>query len=106
MLQDITHMGSRENLLGSNPGQDLILQYSNEKQVTDQTPPTFLVHSADDLAVPVENSISFYQALVFNKVASEMHIYPKGGHGYSLALDDGHIKNWSDLLVEWMESIK
>ena len=106
MLDDITHKGSRENLLGTNPGQDIILQYSNEKQVSAQTPPTFLVHSSDDLAVPVANSIRFYQALVSKNVPSEMHVYPEGGHGYSLALDDGRLKNWPDLLVRWLESLK
>ena len=53
--------------------------YSNDLQVNELTPPTFLVHSADDQAVPVENSILFYQALLKHEIACEMHLYPHGG---------------------------
>jgi len=96
------HVGSRENLIGKNPSQQLIDLYSNEKQVTAETPPTFLVHSEDDTTVPVQNTLMFYDALVQNKVKAEMHIFPGGGHGYGL--NNWTTKDyWFDRLREWME---
>jgi acetyl esterase/lipase len=105
MSGNFTHKGSRNNLLGEHPAPELIKKYSSELQVSPHTPPTFLVHSSDDLAVPVENSLRFYQALVKHGVSAEMHVYPNGGHGYSLALDDGHLKHWPELLVQWLENL-
>lgn len=107
MTDEITHMGSRNNLLGEAASQELQDYYSNELQVTEQTPATFLVHSSDDNAVPVENSLRFYQALLSNQVLEcEMHLYPHGGHGYSLALDDGHLRYWPELLAQWLDSLE
>jgi len=85
MTVPLTHLGSRNNLLGENADTTSIVRFSNELQVTQNTPPTFLVHSADDSAVPVDNSIHYFVALQNNKVRSEMHIYQSGGHGYGLA---------------------
>src|SRR5690606_26198209 len=67
-MDSITHMGSREKLLGKTASADLEKKYSNELQVTEDTPPTFLVHAGDDGVVPVENSLRFYEALRQNKV--------------------------------------
>ncbi|WP_309022160.1 alpha/beta hydrolase [Pelagicoccus sp. SDUM812002] len=100
-----THGGSRENLIGKSPTAELIELYSNEKQITPQTPPTFLVHSSDDKAVPIQNSLSFYQALLENEVDAEMHLYPYGGHGYSLAIGKGHLSDWPARCVAWMKSL-
>lgn len=100
-----THMGSRNNLIGKNPEKELAEMYSNELHVDAKTPPTFLVHSSDDEAVPVNNSILFYQALQREKVPSEMHIYPFGGHGYSLALDKGYLSTWTQSLAYWFKYI-
>lgn len=105
MFDDITHMGSRTNLLGENPTTEMIQSFSNELRVNNQTPPTFLIHSVDDKAVPIANSLRFYQALVNHSVPVEMHLYPHGGHGYSLAIDDGHLKVWPTLLSYWMSSL-
>ena len=71
----IGHIGSRDNLIGKNPSAQKIIEYSNELQVNSNTPPTFLVHASDDDAVKPQNSIAFYQALLKNHVAAEMHIY-------------------------------
>jgi len=101
-----THEGSRKALLGENPGDDLIEEFSNELQVSSTTPPTFIVHSTDDKAVPVENSLQFYQALKNNDVSCEMHIYPYGGHGYSLAIGKGHLQTWPDRLYEWLQAME
>src|SRR5690606_29054092 len=81
----VSHGGSRRNLLGETPSQEQVDFYSNELQVTAETPPTFLLHSGDDQAVPVENSLRFYRALIAHGVPAEMHLYPYGGHGYALA---------------------
>ena len=106
MMDDITHKGSRNNLIGDNPSTELIQAYSNELRVNKETPPTFLIHSVDDQAVPVANSLRFYQALIQNNVPVEMHLYPHGGHGYSLALDDGHLSQWPELLSQWLGSLQ
>jgi dipeptidyl aminopeptidase/acylaminoacyl peptidase len=97
------HVGSRENLIGKNPTQAQIDFYSNEKQVTPNTPPTFLVQAEDDDTVPVQNSLMFYDAMVQNKVKGEIHIYQAGGHGYGL--DNKTTKDeWFDRLTNWMDA--
>lgn len=88
MQNDITHKGSQISLLGNNPSQELLDSFSNEKRVTAQTPPTFLVHATDDTTVLPENSINFYLALKNNGVPAELHIYEKGGHGFGLGIKD------------------
>jgi len=96
------HVGSRENLIGKKPSQELIDLYSNEKQVTANTPPTFLVHAEDDDVVPVQNSLMFYDALLQNKVKAEIHIYQAGGHGFGL--HNWTTKDiWFDRLTNWMD---
>lgn len=79
-----THAGSKKNLLGDNPAPGLVRLLSNELQVTGQTPPTFLFHTAEDAAVPVENSLLFAEALARNHVPFALHVYPKGAHGIGL----------------------
>ena len=82
-------------------------EYFNiEKAVTEDTPPTFLVHAGNDPGVPVENSLRFFQALKYQGVPATMHIYPTGGHGFSLARDNLHLRGWTERLFEWMESLK
>lgn len=105
MLDNITHGGSRKNLLGENPTQELIHKFSNDEQVDENTPPTFIIHSGNDTAVPVENSIRMYQALVKNKVEATMHIFPKGGHGFSLGISNKNAPNWTPLAQEWLEGL-
>jgi len=97
------HRGSRDNLLGKNPDEKLIESLSNEKQVTDKTPPTFLFHTDADTGVPPENSILFYAALKKAKVPAEMHIYEKGPHGVGLAPKDPVLSTWPDLLAAWLK---
>lgn len=79
-----THAGSKKNLLGENPDPALVELLSNEKQVTKDTPPTFLFHTVEDPAVRVENSLEFAAALSRNGVPFSMHIYPTGRHGIGL----------------------
>jgi acetyl esterase/lipase len=103
--EDFQHSGSRINLLGEDADEELVKYYSNELQVTEDTPPAILIHSDDDKGVPVENSIAYYKALRANKVSSELHIYPYGGHGYSLAIGRGHLATWPDRVIEWIHYI-
>ena len=99
------HKGSRNALLGENPTEDLLRYFSNELQVTENTPPAFLVHSTDDPAVSVENSIDYYLALKKHNISAEMHIYPYGKHGYSLAIGKGHLSGWIERCTEWVKYI-
>ncbi len=101
MEQPYTHQGSRTNLLGPNPDPGLVESLSNELQVTAQTPPTFLFHTTDDAAVPVENSVNFYLALRKNKVPAEMHLYEHGAHGSGLGKDP-ILATWPDRLADWL----
>jgi acetyl esterase/lipase len=105
MNKAFTHMGSRTNLLGNNPDSSLVALYSNELQVTKQTPPGFLIHATDDKTVPVENSLRFYEAVKNNGVPVEMHIFPHGGHGFSLAIGKGELESWTDLLITWLRTV-
>ena len=104
--QMMTHKGSRKNLAGDK-NEPLIYDYfSNEEQVTDETPPTFLFHAADDPGVPVENSLAFFKACNDKGVQATMHIYPTGGHGFSLARKNKHLRGWTERMFEWMESLE
>ncbi len=105
MEKEVTHMGSRRNLLGELPIEELILQFSNETRVTENTPPTFIIHSGDDKTVPVENSIRMYKALVKNNVKTTMHIFPEGGHGYSLGKSKKSAPDWTELAENWLQSL-
>lgn len=102
MLEECMHVGSRDNLLGDNPDDELAALYSAERNVNEQTSPTILVHASDDKAVPSENSILFYQALLKYKVDAELHIYNKGGHGFGLATKQGKIGTWIERFEEWI----
>jgi acetyl esterase/lipase len=99
----ITHVGTREGLLGKTPTPQQIELYSNEKQVTANTPPTFLVHAQDDNAVPVQNSLVFYDALSKAKVKAEMHIYQAGGHGFGLN-NKKSSEHWFDWCANWLNA--
>ena len=101
-----SHRGSFRALLGENPPDELLLKYSSEKQTKKDTPPTILIHSADDTSVPVQNSIVYFQALMEKDIPAEMHIYPYGGHGYSLALGRGHLSTWPDRVIDWIFSLE
>lgn len=96
------HVGSRENLIGKHPSADLLDLYSNEKQITPNTPPTFLVHAGDDNVVPVQNSLMFYDELLKNKVKAEMHIFQEGGHGFGLNNPKSKDK-WIDWCRNWLD---
>ena len=99
------HVGSMNNLLGADPPDGLRLSLSNELQVTEDTPPTFLWHTAEDAGVPVENSLLFASALSAKGVPFELHVYPHGAHGLGLAPDDPHVATWARLCGEWLKGL-
>lgn len=100
-----THIGSRRNLLGPDSTDHLVKHYSNELQVDAKTPPAFLVHSENDNAVPIENSINYYLALKKYNIPAEAHFYPDGGHGYGLrTAGKGSLEGWPQALETWLKS--
>lgn len=106
MSEDFTQSGSKYFLLGHNPGDELTNYYSCEKNITEKTPSTFIVHSTDDKVVSVENSIAFYKELIKNKIDAEMHIFNHGEHGFALANGAGRIESWKSLCIEWLRNCK
>ena len=102
-----THGGSRKNLIGDLADPELVQRFSNELQVTANTPPTFLVHAQDDKAVPLENSLLYYQALHAKGVKASLHIYPTGGHGFAFGMGKGAVEGWREVLLGWFkETVK
>jgi len=104
MEEGTTHAGSRANLLGETPSVDRVRHFSNELQVNNETPPTFLVHSIDDGAVPVQNSIGYALALQKHRVPCELHIYQSGGHGYGLGRSANTESSWPVACRKWLEA--
>lgn len=100
-----THQGSKDNLLGKTPSEEMLNLYSNERQVTPQTPPAFIMHSSDDKAVPVGNSVDYYTALVKNGVSASLHIYPIGGHGWGFRDNFIYKRQWTGELEKWLREI-
>jgi dipeptidyl aminopeptidase/acylaminoacyl peptidase len=125
---NLTHYGSRFNLIGEMPSEKLnkimsdwqnsekllkalpisaekVKEYSNELQVTSNTPPTFITHANDDDVVPVQNSILFIAALQQNKVPVESFFYAKGGHGYGMDNPTSNV-DWIDSCIQWIKKLK
>ncbi len=101
-----THKGSLKNLLGDNPDPELVKSLSNSTQVTKDTPPTFIFHTAEDKSVPMENSLKFYSALTSNGVLSEMHCFPQGRHGIGLGASIPGASQWPNLCRDWLKRNK
>lgn len=101
---EYTHKGSRRNLLGDAPDPKVVKSLSNESQVTKETPPTFLMHTTEDKAVPAENSVLFYLALREAGVPAELHIFEKGRHGVGLGKGLPGVSAWPDRCEAWMKA--
>jgi acetyl esterase/lipase len=102
-MEEYTHQGSKQNLIGSSPVQEQIVLYSNEKQVNRNTPPTFLLHAQDDQVVPVKNSLMIYDAIVNAGSKAEMHLYQAGGHGFGLN-NKTTPDQWFDRCLNWLKA--
>ena len=98
------HGGSKQSLLGKNPTEEELALFSNEEQVTAQTPKAFLVHASDDNAVPLKNSLLYAERLTENKVPVDLHVYAKGGHGFGLNNKTTSGDLWFDRLITWMKA--
>jgi acetyl esterase/lipase len=99
------HQGCATNLLGDEPDETLRGELSNETQVTPETPPTFLWHTADDAGVSVKHSLLFAEALDRCGVLFELHVFQSGAHGLGLAPDDPAVSAWTSLCEEWLRGL-
>lgn len=106
MDKSFTHMGSHDNLLGKDASVDLEKKFSNEKQVTKETPRAFIVYSDDDKVVPPANGVNYYLALNKKGVPSVLHIYPTGGHGWGIREDFLYKSEMQNELTSWLRSFK
>jgi dipeptidyl aminopeptidase/acylaminoacyl peptidase len=107
MADGTGHAGSRARLLGPSPDADAVKTYSTHLQVTEETPTTFLVLADDDRSVIPENSLRFYQALRESKVPAELHIFRRGGHGFSMRkAADRPVGAWVQLCEAWLAAVR
>ncbi|MFP4293041.1 MAG: alpha/beta hydrolase [Cyclobacteriaceae bacterium] len=103
---DYAHEGSAKAILGENPDPKMREQLSNHKQVTPDAPPAFLFHTADDTAVPVQNSLMYASACLEHEVPVELHVFPKGRHGVGMSLENPALSIWSENLMNWLRDWK
>ncbi len=99
----ITHEGSRKQLLGENPSVEKIMEYSAEYNCTENTPPALLIHSAADESVSYLNSTVYYNALIKKGVSVDLHIFSKGGHGFGTIKTGYPIDSWLELVRDWLK---
>lgn len=102
MAEPHAHAGSRRALLGDDPPAELVARLSLEGAVTAATSPAFIMHTAEDASVPVENSILFYRALRDAGVTAEMHLYERGAHGFGLQPGLGPTSDWPRRCEDWL----
>lgn len=102
MIKGVTHGGSRENLLGANPSQELEQKYSLERQVSARSPQAFIMLSSDDSAVIPINGIGYYLALREQKAPASLHVYPTGGHGWGFRDNFTYKRQWTEELEKWL----
>jgi len=103
MMDDFTHKGSQRGLLGVNPDRSQIQRFSNQLEISESTPPTFLALASDDPGVPPQNSISFYLPLLDHGVPVELHSFERGGHGFGIAANSP-ARGWAPLAAVWMKN--
>jgi len=104
-LGEFAHKGSRDNLLGENASSEKIKEYSMQNRVTEKTPTTILFHAQNDNAVPVINSILYYEAMIKNKVKGAMFIFPEGEHNIGISNKTELTDNWKKICVDWLKTI-
>lgn len=103
-FKEFGHKGSSDQLIGMNPTTEMIEFYSNETQVTKETPPVFLIHAGDDTGVPVKNSLVYYEACQKKGVSAGLLIYPRGGHGFGM-INKSTKEKWMNNVKNWMDSM-
>jgi acetyl esterase/lipase len=101
-VDSCSHPDSDNALLGKDAGKDLLINYSNEFQVRDDSPPAFFVHADNDPGVPVEHALVFYKALRKKKIPAELHILSEGEHGFGLSINNEHVGSWTNNLRLWL----
>jgi acetyl esterase/lipase len=106
MTVSLAHPGSRERLLGASPSPRTVRAYSPQHHVDAETPPTFLLHAADDDAVPVGNSLAYHRALLDAGVDAELHVFSRGGHGFGIRGATGPLAAWPQLVLDWLDSLE
>lgn len=99
LADSVTHMGSRNALIGKQPSSAMIAYFSNNLRVTDKTPPTLLLQATDDRTVSVKNSLLFYKALLNHHISAAMHLFDTGGHGFN---GEPAKSNWFDYASDWL----
>lgn len=104
-MGEYTHQGSKNLLLGKNPSEELVKLYSNELQVNEQTPPAFIMHSSDDKAVPVQNTINYYLELCKHGIPASVHFYPMGGHGWGYNDSFPYKLQWKNEMEKWLREL-
>lgn len=104
-FKEFHHEGSMFNLLGEDPPQGLRDALSLELAVKPETPPAYVWHTADDAAVPVENSLMYVKALSKQRIPFELHVFPEGRHGLGLAKEDVGVSQWTGLCTGWLQKI-
>jgi acetyl esterase/lipase len=102
-MGELTHGGSKRNLIGQDATADQVNLYSNEKQVDANTPPAFLVHAQDDKVVPIQNSLMMYEAITKAGAKAEMHLYQAGGHGFGMN-NKTTPDQWFDHCINWLKA--
>ena len=100
------HKGSKANLLGDTPSQDLMDKYSMELQVNTSTPPCFIADAFNDKTVPPINSLLFYKALLDKNISTSFHVFPQGGHAIGLTNNPGSTEQWKSLCEAWLKEMK
>jgi len=100
MQDELTHADSRRQLLGDTPAKETIDRFSSELQIKPNAPPAYIIHAGDDALVDVDNSIEYFQKLRKLGIPTELHVYPKGGHGFIFRQE-----GWIDPLLRWMKTL-
>ncbi|MAO66628.1 MAG: endo-1,4-beta-xylanase [Balneola sp.] len=101
MQDSLTHADSKRKLLGESPSKEMVDKYSNELQITENTPLAYITHAGDDDLVVVENSLRYYKQLLKHQVPAELHLYPEGGHGFIFRQP---IDEWMHPLFRWLSN--
>ena len=100
------HIGSRKALLGDNPDPKLVHENSLQYQVTDKIPPVFMLHGVGDQAVPVGNSLAFFNEVQKYNKQSELHVYQTGIHGVGMIQGQGSVSEWPLALEAWLKGLQ